>query len=394
MKKKVEEKPIENRMRILINTNTPYSYSGYATTAKDIYLKIRDEGYPLALSNFYGQQGYTKEIEGVMHYPGIDNPYGDDAMLHHGNDFKADIVITNQDTWCLDPNFLKQIKRWVPWVPIDHDPVPPSVVERMQLAYRIISCSKFGYEQLKNFGFHSTYIPYSVDTEVYKPMDKKKAREKFGIPQDGFVFGMVAANKDNPPRKSFQEVMDAFKMFLANHPDAYLYLNVPMGSPQGFPILEYAKVLGIAERIFHNQNYHIFYKFDRAAVAEIINTFDVSLNPSMSEGFGLNIVEAQACGVPVITNNFASQPELVVEGKTGWATKVAHKRFTNLLSYVGNPDTEDLARLMEESYKADREAMGKAGRKHMLENYDANYVYKNHWSPFLKKIESEIYPKE
>lgn len=380
----------KKKLRILISSNTPFSYSGYATTLSEIYLKIRDEGYPLALSNFFGQEGYMKEIDGVIHYPKMNNPYGDDSMFFHGKDFKADIVISNQDVWPLDYSILKSLNRFVPWVPIDLDPVPPAIVERLRLAYRIITCSKFGYEQLKNFGIHSTYIPYSVDTEVFKPMDKKEMRKKYGIP-DGFVFGMVAANKDMPPRKAFQEVMDAFKMFLQKHPDAYLYFNVPMGNPQGFPILEYAKILGIAERVFHNENYNIFFKLGKKEVAEVINCFDVSLNPSISEGFGLNCIESQSCGIPIILNDWTSMPELIIDGKTGWKTKVAHKRFTHLSSYVGEPDTQDLYEKMELSYKADRKVMGESARKHIQENYDSKVVFEKHWKPFLEMVEKEIY---
>jgi len=380
------------RLRIMFNTNSPFTYSGYAQTINEIYHLIRDEGYPLAMLNFYGQEGYIKEIDGVTHYPKINNPYGDDAMVAHGRDFKADIIISNQDSWTLDPNLLKQVSRYIPWLPIDHDPVPPAVIERMSLAYRIITCAKFGQEQLKTQGFHNTYIPYTVNTEIFKPMDKKALRKKFGIPDDGFVFGMVAANKDMPPRKSFQEVLDAFKIFFATHSNAYLYLHVPMANPGGFPILEYARFIGVAERIFHNDNYNLFFKFGKDAVAEIINCFDVSLNPSISEGFGLNIIEAQSCGIPIITNNFTSQPELIIEGVTGWAVKVAHKRFTHMLSYIGEPDTQDLADKMELAYNADREAMGKAGRAYVKENYDTKVVFREKWTPYLDMIEKEIYP--
>lgn len=287
--KKVEES--KKKLRILINSNDPRTFSGYAQTLNEILPYIVKEGYPVGVISFFGTEGFVSEYQGATIYPKVNNPYGDDAMVVHGKDFKADIVITNQDIWTLDPNLIQQTTRFIPWVPIDHDPVPSAIVERCRQAYRIIPCSKFGKEQLRNFGLASTYIPYSVNTEIFKPMDKKALRKKFGLPEDGFIFGMVAANKDLPPRKSFQEVMDAFKMFLANHPDAYLYLNVPMGNPQGFPILEYAKVIGIAERVFHNDNYNIFFKFGKDAVAEIINCFDVSLNPSMSEGFGLQCIE-------------------------------------------------------------------------------------------------------
>lgn len=383
------------KLRILLSTNTPFTYSGYASTAREIYLKIKEEGYPLALLNFFGQAGYIKEIDGVTHYPVMNNVYGDDAMVSHGQDFKADIVITNQDTFVLDPNWLRQIPHWVPWVPIDHDPVTPSVIERMKLAYRIITCSKFGQKQLKNFGLHSTYIPYSVDTSIFKPMDKKEMRKKYlpQLPEDAFVFGMVAANKENPSRKSFQEVLEAFKIFLGRHPNAYLYLNVPL-NPAGFPILEYARFLKIAERVVVNDNYNIFFKYTNEHVAEIINCFDVSLNPSATEGFGLNVIESQSCGVPVIVNDFVSMPELIIDGKTGWKCAVGKKVFTQQLSYVGNPDVLDLARKMEESFSSDRAKMGELGRQRILENYDSKLVYKKYWSPFLKKVNDEIHGSE
>jgi glycosyltransferase involved in cell wall biosynthesis len=113
----------------------------------------------------------------------------------------------------------------------------------------------------------------------------------------------------------------------------------------------------------------------------------------MSEGFGLNVVEAQACGVPVIVNDFASMPELITE-ETGWKTDVAHRRFTHLLSYVGEPDTKSLAEKMELSFNADRKKMGEAGRKNAVENYDSKLVYEKYWSPYLKRIEKEIYSEE
>lgn len=382
-----------HRLRILLNTNTPFSYSGYASVAREVYLKIRDEGYPFALSNFFGQAGYVKEIDGVRHYPITNNPFGDDAMVVHSQDFKADITITNQDTFTLDLNYLQQIPRFIPWVPIDHDPVTPGVIERMRVAYRIIACSRFGQKQLQNFGFNSMYIPYTVDTEIFKPLDKKEMRKKYlpALPDDAFVFGMVAANKENPSRKSFQEVLEAFKMFLIKHSNVYLYLNVPIGNPLGFPILEYARVLGIAERVFYNDPYKIFFKYSHKEVAEIINCFDVSMNPSATEGFGLNIVEAQSCGVPVIVNNFGPMPELVKDGETGWIADAGYRQFTQQLSFIKYPKVESLVEKMELGYTADRQKMGEAGRAWVKDNYDSKMIFETKWKPYLQLIEDEVY---
>ena len=50
---------------------------------------------------------------------------------------------------------------------------------------------------------------------------------------------------------------------------------------------------------------------DKASLVQIYNAADVLLAPSLYEGFGLTIVEAMACGTPVITSNVSCLPEVV-----------------------------------------------------------------------------------
>ena len=50
---------------------------------------------------------------------------------------------------------------------------------------------------------------------------------------------------------------------------------------------------------------------DTARLIQIYNAADVLLAPSIYEGFGLTIIEAMACGTPVITSNVSSLPEVV-----------------------------------------------------------------------------------
>ena len=49
---------------------------------------------------------------------------------------------------------------------------------------------------------------------------------------------------------------------------------------------------------------------DRTTLVEIYNAADILLAPSLYEGFGLTILEAMACGTPVITSNVSSLPEV------------------------------------------------------------------------------------
>lgn len=55
-------------------------------------------------------------------------------------------------------------------------------------------------------------------------------------------------------------------------------------------------------------------KLDREALICFYNAADVLLAPSLYEGFGLTILEAMACGTPVITSNVSSLPEVAGDG--------------------------------------------------------------------------------
>ncbi|WAL62762.1 glycosyltransferase family 4 protein [Thermocoleostomius sinensis] len=52
---------------------------------------------------------------------------------------------------------------------------------------------------------------------------------------------------------------------------------------------------------------------DDRALVQLYNAADVLVAPSLSEGFGLTVLEAMACGTPVIASNVTSLPEVVGE---------------------------------------------------------------------------------
>ncbi len=226
----------DKKLRVFFNSNAMWATSGYSMQIADLLPRIRDEGYPVAICNFFGQQGGKFMLDGIMQYPIINHVYGSDALIHHAKDFKADVVFTLQDIWVLNPEDLVKVNHFIPITPIDHDPVPAAILDRLRYAYRVITYSQFGHKQLLDHGVFSTYIPHMVDTKIFKPEDKKARKKAVGLPEDCYLVGMVAANKENPPRKSFQEVMDAFKMFLAVEPKALLYIH---SNYKHFPISSY-----------------------------------------------------------------------------------------------------------------------------------------------------------
>jgi glycosyltransferase involved in cell wall biosynthesis len=383
----------QRKLRILISTNAIWAPSGYAQQAQDLLPLIRDEGYPLACSNFYGQEGGIFMLDGMLMYPKIADAWGSDAMVLHSQDFKADITMTLQDIWVLNDINIKDLKRFVPIIPVDHDPIPMTIFNKLRFAHKIITYSKFGHEQLEKLGMNSTYIPHTVNTEVFKPLNmKKQLRKLLNIPEDIFLFGMVAANKDNPSRKSFQEVLDAFKMFQTKHPASGIFFHVLLNQQGGFPIDQYAKAIRL-NNIYNTPPYTQLFKTPKADMAKIYNVFDCLLAPSTNGGFEIPIIEAQACNVPAITNDFTAMKDLVIEGVTGYKTKVRHKRFTQLGSYIGEVDVDSLYEKMELVYVADREKMGAKGREFVVKEYDLMTVFREKWIPWLQATEDEIYKK-
>jgi glycosyltransferase involved in cell wall biosynthesis len=385
-KSKKKEEP---KFRFLWSSNAPFAHSGYSTQTRDVLLRLKDK-YDIAVSCFYGLEGGVIDWEGLKLYPKMQHTYGTDACVFHQQDFGAECVITFQDVWPMDMNFLRQIKNWIAYVPVDYYPCPVHITERLKLANRVVSISRFGQKALEEKGIQSKLILEAVDTNLFKPMDKMEMRKMLGIPQDLYMFGMVAVNKDNPPRKSFQHVMDAFADFVKTHPKSGLYFQCLLQQDGGFPIQEYAEYLGILKNIYYPPPYKYLFESPTTMVAKIMNTFDCLLQPSNSEGFGLPIIEAQSCGVPVIVNDWCSMPELVKDGKTGYICKAGDQRWSPIGAYMTSPDRNSLREKMELAFNDGRVKLQKACRNHILDQYDLDKRVFQEWIPFLEEVKNEI----
>ena len=397
----------KRKLRVAWSSNWEYSPSGYGMQTADIkqyFLKSGWDGSNFALFNMHGQSsGKMVDNQGITQYPLMNHGAGSDAMMWHARDFKPDVVFGLFDLWIQNPQDLAQIPaRFIPWVPIDYDPVPKAILSNLRFANRVISMSKFGQKQLADSGFASTFIPHGVNTSIFKPLTPQ---EKMNIKQmmyapvganpQTFIWGMVAANKEFiNPRKSFQQVMDAFKMFLQKKPNSRLYVHTDPDFPGGFFIKQYADFLGITPYLVYPDPYMLKFNTSKEKVNSILNSFDVLLAPSSTEGFGIPIIEAQAAGVPVITHDWTAMSELVEDGYNGYKVKTLNKVFYPVGSYIAFPDPIDLYDKMLHITNMKLDVLGEAGRKFVLKNYDWDVLWKEKWLPFLDKLEEEAHPSQ
>jgi glycosyltransferase involved in cell wall biosynthesis len=398
--------PKRRDLRITWLSNAIHANSGYSVFSRDLLFRMIKDGWPVAQVCNFGVQGYHVTLHGedliddrfkdckLKVYPVMNDPYGSDALLEHSKDFNANVAFVMLDLFTQNPQILSQLKTFIPYIPIDKSPTPPMILDRLKYAYKILTFSDFGKETLLDSGYTSRLILEGTDTEIFKPLDKKEMRKKFGLPENAFLFGMIAANKENPPRKGFQEALEAFKLFSDKHPEAMMFFHSQQMTPGGFPIQQYAQQLKIADKCWFINPYVGVFKSDSHNVVEEMNCFDVLMHPSHTEGFGLTVVEAAACGIPAIVNNCTSMPEMIIPGKTGEVCKTSGKFFDCSLSYTHRPDVQDLYEKMEKLYVQlhEKNTIAKDCRDLVLEKYDINKIYENQWKPLLESLQEEILP--
>jgi glycosyltransferase involved in cell wall biosynthesis len=246
--------------------------------------------------------------------------------------------------------------------------------------------SRHGETALQNAGFDPLYVPHGVDTEMFTPRDRGEMRDLLNFPEDAFVVGMVANNQGtSPSRKAFSEAFMAFSIFQQSHPEALLYLHTEMtGFRQGLDLWRMLERFEVPETSFMVTNQvNLEHGFPPGAMAGLYNSFDVLLNPSYGEGFGIPIIEAQACGTPVIVTDWTSMPELC---GSGW--KVGGVPWDHSLaeSFWMKPDVESIIGALEQAYEVRGDDTVRARARKFALDYDADKIMDQFWVPALERI--------
>jgi glycosyltransferase involved in cell wall biosynthesis len=380
-------------MRINWFSNSPWAPTGYGNQTRVFVPRLRALGHEMSITAFYGLQGAPLGWEGIPVYPVAKHPYGQDIMNAHAVNSRAELIISLLDIWVCQPENLTL--PWFPWFPIDHEPIPDKVLEKARQATKGITMSKFGRRMAENAGLDTFYIPHGVDTRVFQPVDRAKAREYVGLPADAFIVGMVAANKGNPPRKAFYEQIQAFARLKLAHSDALLYLHTDDGTHGGETVnlVKYCERLGLrpgADVLFCDQYINALGFKDDYMVA-MYNSLDVMMLASLGEGFGIPLIEAQACGCPVITGEWTAMGELVFGGwkiPKGEAQPEYHDYFD---AYQWRVNIDAVEQRLYAAYEMRGVDSLRARARDGALAYDADRVTEKYWKPALAEMERIVH---
>ncbi len=389
-------------MKILVHSNSATVATGYGVQTKLLVDRLVEDGHTVAISATYGHpagcgMGTYTTPSGVKVpvYPSWFLVSGDDVILAHAKQFfGADEgwIIPLLDVWSLQSPALKDFNV-AAWAPVDHHPVPGMVLKFFERSKaRCIAMTRHGQREFAVEGLDAAYIPLAVDTKVFRPTYEAtlegrtvNARQFLDLPENAFVVGWVAMNKDPMGRKGWDAGFQAFAKFRNKHPNAILHVHTEKtGTGGGVNLVELARFCGIPdESIRFTNQYAYMIGFPPHLMALMYTAFDVLLAPSLGEGFCVPLIEAQACGVPVITTNWTAQPELV---GAGWTVTGQMVWDDASRSWYQLPNMHEIADRLEDAYNADLEGMVGDAVKFAAE-YDADHVYNTYWRPYLATLD-------
>jgi L-malate glycosyltransferase len=148
-----------------------------------------------------------------------------------------------------------------------------------------------------------------VDERVYYRRDNNSELKKtYGIQDDEKVIVHISNFR---PVKRIQDVIKAFSLIRKEMPSKLLLIG---NGPELTVACEQVRELNIED--------DVLFLGKQENVGELFSICDLKLLLSEKESFGLVLLEAMACGVPVIGTRIGGIPEVIVDGETGYMVEV------------------------------------------------------------------------
>ncbi|HRH67086.1 MAG TPA: glycosyltransferase [Bacteroidia bacterium] len=217
---------------------------------------------------------------------------------------------------------------------------------------RIAASAILEKEIRESFHLSCITIPFGIDTERFCPVPAE--RQRF---QEEIVIGTI---KSLEPVYAPEILIQAFAEMIKEFPHhSFRLLLVGEGSMEQ-QLRKLVEELNIsAQTTFQGKvNYNEVQRYH--------NQMDIFANLSLQESFGVSVLEASACGKPVIVSNAPGLQEVFRNNQTGIAVGIRNVNETKLA----------LSRLVQDAPL--RTKMGEAGRKFVTGNFD--------WKESVKKL--------
>jgi glycosyltransferase involved in cell wall biosynthesis len=178
---------------------------------------------------------------------------------------------------------------------------------KYRLVDRIIAISERVREVLLEDGVppeRIDVVPSGIDPQRFAGVEPHDLRREFGLPPETVVVVNVAYFADH---KGQRYLVEAAPRIVREFPAAVLFL-VGEGELRE-PLIDLARRLGVAK--------NVFFPGFRREIPAILRGADICVMPSHLEGLGTSVLDALACGLPVVAARAGGIPEMIEDGANG-----------------------------------------------------------------------------
>lgn len=307
---------------------------------------------------------------------------------------------------------LKDCLAWLPkmhqspipkvlYTPIPSDPAPPALFDSAEKWTAVWCPSKNGVDQFDDNGVVAEYMPHFVDSHAFRPIreddpiDRADVREEAGFEPDDYIVGFVGLNRGE--RKDIGRIIEAFDIWRNqfDHPEARLYLHTEMeGSGQwgGINVRHLMAKLQMSEDVVGlTDPWKREVGYSSTGMAKFYNVLDCYLGTERGAGFAVPLLEAAACGTPVVATAHAAMRERVDEGENGFLVDPTITETNHMIGTSAIPDVDDIAIALEQIYERDwdRDAV----RETVIPEFDVEPIIEERMIPALNRVYNEVYPE-
>jgi len=341
--------------KVLCVSDSPTGTTGYGRVTRRLAYALLKAGYEITACGA-GYPGGPHELPyTIIPWPDHDRA---SVVAHAIQSFEPQILLCIGDPWMFD--FLPSLPERgsvisVVYFPIDGYPLPEAWKKWLEAIDVPVVPSHFAQKVIGDATDKPpAVIYYGVDTKSFQPQDRIQAKASANV-AGHFVVGTVARNQQ---RKNLPALVKAFANFAADKPDTLLYLHTQVWGH--WDMKELVRHFGIEDKTRVTTDLSPGRGIPDPMLSTLYNAMDIFVLPTMAEGFGLPIMEAQACGTPALATDFSACPELLpdpIQRLRVKSTLIMGRNFEQAIV-----DEDDISAKLEHFYR-NRDELAALGRR-------------------------------
>jgi len=191
-------------------------------------------------------------------------------------------------------------------------------------------------------------IPNGIDTGVFRPGEKRLAREELGLPQDRRLILFGAMNAFDDRNKGFHLLAEAMDLLMDRWrgDEVELILFGADAPPSPLSITSRMRFMGVVD--------------EEPSMVSLYSAADVVVVPSLQENLPNTVMEAMACGTPVVAFRAGGIPDMIDHMKNGYlADPASPEGLAEGLEYVLSDETR-------------RDSLSRAARERICSRFDVS----------------------